>query len=605
MASLPSLLCCAAKRKVISSNLITSNYTNFSLSHFRAAKAFEGSTKRQLLTAENVSKSAPVLSFHTSTLSMSKSVDESDPPKTSIVEAETGGKDVDVANKEIAKIPEEPDRKVSTVSGKTWSKLTASYNNKQNLIKMPFVKPFEATYVANRPIDPINRALDHFRRAKNKKGNFLKDDFFAFYDVVIIGGGIIGQSVAYWLAQRIPGGINICVIERDPSYRSCSTTLSVGGVRQQFSLPENIQMSLFGADFLRNANRLLYVHGKSSPDVQFQPHGYLFLATEEGAEIMEENHKVQIECGAKVELLSAKRLKYKFPWLNTDGIALGSYGYENEGWFDPWSLLSALKIKNMDLGVTFIHGEVYNMAHKTITDRIFRDDEEAIDEKLRLKNQLIEVHVHLPDGDVFPINAPRFVIAAGADSGHVANLCGIGCGDGILQVPLPVEPRKRYVYNVHCPTGPGLDCPLVVDPTGTYFRREGLGNHYLCGRSPTEEEEPAIDNDDVDFDFYDDQVWPVIANRAKCFESSKVKSAWCGFYDYNTWDQNAIIGDHPYHSNLYFATGCSGHGLQQAPAIGRAIMELMLDDDFQTIDLTRFGYDRILNDIEMKERNIV
>ena len=90
-------------------------------------------------------------------------------------------------------------------------------------------------------------------------------------------------------------------------------------------------------------------------------------------------------------------------------------------------------------------------------------------------------------------------------------------------VPLPVEPRKRYVYNVHCPGGPGLDCPLVIDPSGTYFRREGWSNHYLCGRSPGSlEEEPDVTTNDVDYDWFDEKVWPVIANRAKCFENIKV-----------------------------------------------------------------------------------
>ena len=233
------------------------------------------------------------------------------------------------------------------------------------------------------------------------------------------------------------------------------------------------------------------------------------------------------ECGAKVELLTAKQLKRKFPWLNTDGIALGSYGYENEGWFDPWALLTGLKMKAKDLGVHFIEGEVHNLAHYVNDYKLFEDtvDDEQEDEYTRMQhNRICEAHVHLPNGDVFPFESGFFVIAAGAESGHIANLGGFGAGTSYKTVPLPVEPRKRFVYNVHCPNGPGLDCPLVVDPTGTYFRREGWGNHYLCGRSPTsEEEEPDITNNDVDYDFFDEKVWPVIANRAKCFENIKVR----------------------------------------------------------------------------------
>ncbi len=130
-----------------------------------------------------------------------------------------------------------------------------------------------------------------------------------------------------------------------------------------------------------------------------------------------------------------------------------------------------------------------------------------------------------------------------------------------MRVPLPVEPRKRYVYCVHAPEGPGLNCPLVIDPSGTYFRREGYGGHYLCGRSPLNREmEPSIDNLDVDHDFFEEHVWPKIANRVDAFNNIKLHSAWAGYYDYNFWDQNAIIGRHPVHDNVYFATGFSGHG---------------------------------------------
>ena len=345
-------------------------------------------------------------------------------------------------------------------------------------------------------------------------------------------------------------------------YKHCATTLSVGGLRQQFSNPENVEMSLYGADFLRHANRLLYVTGMDPPDIKFQPHGYLFLASEEGAETMQENHRVQVQCGAKVELMTAKRLKRRFPWLNTEGIALGSYGYENEGWFDPWSLLSALRLKAIDLGVHFIHGDVINIAHDINRDKIYQDnmEDELEDEWKRLSNRVIECHIHLPDGDVWPIDACKFIIAAGPQSGHVANMAGIGCGPDLMRVPLPVEPRKRYVYNVHAPQGPGLATPLVVDPTGFYFRREGHGHTYLCGMSPPEDQEPPVNNGDVDYEYFENEIWPKMAHRVPAFENLKVKSAWAGFYDYNVHDQNAIIGGHPLHGNVVFATGCSGHG---------------------------------------------
>jgi FAD-dependent oxidoreductase domain-containing protein 1 len=184
-------------------------------------------------------------------------------------------------------------------------------------------------------------------------------------------------------------------------------------------------------------------------------------------------------------------------------------------------------MKAKELGVHFIEGEIHNVAHQINNDKIWEHtiDDEMEDESRRVNNYIREVHVHLPDGDVFPFHGAWFVVTAGAESGHIGHLCGLGLGDDFRKVPIPVEPRKRYVYNVHCPTGPGLDCPLVVDPSGAYFRREGWGNNYLCGMSPVGPnfEEPDISNDDVDYDFFDEQVWPVIANRANCFENLKVK----------------------------------------------------------------------------------
>uniref|UniRef100_A0A1B6E6W7 FAD-dependent oxidoreductase domain-containing protein 1 n=1 Tax=Clastoptera arizonana TaxID=38151 RepID=A0A1B6E6W7_9HEMI len=220
-------------------------------------------------------------------------------------------------------------------------------------------------------------------------------------------------------------------------------------------------------------------------------------------------------------------------------------------------------------------------------------------------DSLHKVIVKLENGETKKITFAICVIAAGAQSGHIASLANIGSGPGPLKVPLPVEPRKRYVFNIHCNNGPGLNTPLTVDPTGTYFRREGLGGNYICGVCPPPEEEPDINNLDVDHKFFEEKIWPVIAHRVPAFEAIKVKSAWAGYYDYNFFDRNGIIGPHPGYLNLYLATGFSGHGLQQAPAVGRAIMELIVDGSFRTIDLSKLGYQRILNREPAYELNIV
>ncbi|XP_059786065.1 FAD-dependent oxidoreductase domain-containing protein 1 isoform X1 [Balaenoptera ricei] len=422
-------------------------------------------------------------------------------------------------------------------------------------------------------------------------------------DVVIVGGGVVGLSVAYWLKrlEKQQGAIRVLVVERDHTYSQASTVLSVGGIRQQFSLPENIQLSLFSVEFLRNINEYLAVVDDPPLDLQFNPSGYLFLASEEGATIMENNVKVQRQEGAKVCLMSPEQLRKKFPWINTEGVALASYGLENEGWFDPWCLLQGLRRKVQSMGVLFCHGEVTRFVSSS------NHMETASGEKVTLK-RIHEVHVKVDHSQEYqPVECAVVVNAAGAWSGRIAELAGVGKGPpGTLQgTKLPVEPRKRYVYLWHCPQGPGLEAPLVADPSGAYFRREGLGNNYLGGCSPAEEEEPDPGNLEVDHDFFQEKVWPHLARRVPAFEALKVRRAWAGYYDYNTFDQNGVVGPHPLVVNMYFATGFSGHGLQQAPAVGRAVAEVMLEGRFQTINLSPFLFSRFYLGEKAQERCII
>ncbi|XP_017879641.1 FAD-dependent oxidoreductase domain-containing protein 1 [Ceratina calcarata] len=411
-------------------------------------------------------------------------------------------------------------------------------------------------------------------------------------DIAIIGGGAMGSSIAYWLRKRVYSeDCKVVVIERDPMYSTASTVLSLGGLRQQFSMKENIEMSLFGAEFIRNVNQYLGIDGQPAVDPCFHPYGYLMLATEMGASKLIDNSKLQNFLGAKNILLSAAKLNQIFPWLDTDGVELGCLGLEKEGWFDPWAFLSALKRKAMLLGVEYVTADARGFLYK-------KDANEAeMLDKLVMKTKNGETH-HLQ----FAVA----IVAAGAFSANVARMAKIGeQGPDLRNVCLPVEPRKRYVYCFHCPDGPGLNTPLTIDYSGTYFRREGLANMYVCGRSPEESEEPSIEDLNVDYDFFEEKVWPILARRVPAFEKLKLKSSWAGYYEYNTLDQNGIIGTHPYYGNLYFATGFSGHGIQQAPAVGRAISELIIDGRYVTIDLSNFGFDRIVNQAPMKEANIV
>ncbi|KAK9510559.1 hypothetical protein O3M35_005310 [Rhynocoris fuscipes] len=282
--------------------------------------------------------------------------------------------------------------------------------------------------------------------------------------------------------------------------------------------------------------------------------------------------------------------------MNIDGVAIASHGLENEGWFDPWSLLQAFKRKALYLGVDHVVGE--------ITKFKFEENSFIVNDPVK-SDRPNGVIVSLPDGTEKSINFSICVIAAGAMSGEVSKLAGIGCGPGILSASLPVEPRKRYVHVVHCPEGPGFKCPFLIDYTGAYVRRDGINGNYICGMSPLDEEEPSVDNLDVEGNFFEERVWPIIAHRVPAFEKCKIKNCWAGFYDYNKFDENAFIGSHPVYPNLFFATGFSGHGIQQAPAIGRAVMEKLIDGEFKTIDLSRFGFERYIDDKPLYESNIV
>lgn len=151
-------------------------------------------------------------------------------------------------------------------------------------------------------------------------------------------------------------------------YTAASTVLSVGGLRQQFSLEENIEMSLFGAEFIRNINNYLSVGEDAPIDPYFRPHGYLMLASKDGAEILSQNSKLQNFLGAKNILLSATKLKDMFPWMNTEDIELACLGLEKEGWFDPWALLCAFKKKAMVLGANYVTAEAQGFTYKEHED---------------------------------------------------------------------------------------------------------------------------------------------------------------------------------------------------------------------------------------------
>ena len=387
--------------------------------------------------------------------------------------------------------------------------------------------------------------------------------------VVIIGGGAIGSSAAYHLATHPRFAGEITVIERDPTYARASSMLSASGIRQQFSTHVSIRMSQYGLAFIRAAGAALAVDG-DAPELSFKEHGYLFLASEAGLPILRENVAVQRGEGAEIALLDPVGLTAHFPWLRTDDLAAGAFGERGEGSFDGPAMLQALRRKARALGVRYVARECTGFV---------RDGG-------RVRG------VRLDDGGV--LDCDEAVISAGAWSGRVA---------AMLDIAMPIVPRKRMVYVVACREALPR-CPLVIDPSGIWFRQEGAV--FLTGRSPGEDEpdpdEPPLV---VEEEMFTERVWPVLAERVPAFEALKVTSSWAGYYELNLFDHNGIVGRHPAAENVVFAAGFSGHGMQHSPATGRGVAELIADGRFTSLDLSPLGWARLIEGRPMWERNIV
>lgn len=387
-------------------------------------------------------------------------------------------------------------------------------------------------------------------------------------DIVIVGGGVIGSAVAYFTVADPGFRGRLVVLEKDPTYAEAATARSAGGIRQQFSTPENIQMSIFGAAFVKSVAEHLSLPGERAI-VPFVEQGYLFLATVAGRSIIEQNHALQTGLGAQILLLDSAGLQERFPWLNTDDLAAGAFGLANEGWTDPYSLLQAFRRKAISLGAEFVKAEATGLERQGA--RI--------------------AAVALADGE--RIGCGAVVDTAGINAAQIAGMVG---------VTLPVRPRKRFVYVFDC-RAPLQKAPLTIDPSGVYFRPEGA--NYICGVSPEEAADPDCTDLEVEYGLFEEVIWPALAHRVPAFEAIKLVRAWAGHYDYNTLDQNAILGRVPNLENFYLANGFSGHGLQQSPAVGRAISELLVHGGYRSLDLSRLGYERVLANRPLAEANVV
>ena len=400
-------------------------------------------------------------------------------------------------------------------------------------------------------------------------------------DVLIVGGGVMGAATACFLARD--HGLSVTVLERDPLYQRASSALSASSIRQQFSTPVNIALSAWSIAFLRRLEDELSVEGEPPPAIGLVEPGYLYLTTEAGAQTLADNHALQRQAGAEVALLSAAQLHQRFAWLNVEGLVTGSLGLRGEGWFDGPALHQAFRRKAMACGARFVAAEV--VGFETASGQQSTD---------RATVQTVVGH----DGRRFAAGA--VVLTAGAWSRPLAAHLG---------VHLPVSARKRDVFVLDSPAAPLTDCPLVIDPSGVWFRPEGRG--FIAGAPPRPAEaggpgdpdEPPLEA--IDHALFDEVIWPALAHRVPAFEALRVRSAWAGYYEMNTFDHNGLAGPLPGWANAYTASGFSGHGMQQAPAVGSALAALIAGGASTAPSLDEFHPRRVAEGRPIRERNII
>jgi glycine/D-amino acid oxidase-like deaminating enzyme len=388
-------------------------------------------------------------------------------------------------------------------------------------------------------------------------------------DVLIAGGGVIGSACAFFLQREPEFRGSIVVVEPDPSYRDAASSRSASSIRQQFSTPLNISLSAYGLEFLRRSPPELTSSGAPC-DFGLVESSYLYLSTGHGEDALQERVAIQRRCGVPATLRDPVALAARYPWLNTTDLASGSDTAGVEGWFDGYSLLAALRSANERAGVRYVR------------DRIARF-EKAPGGRL--------LYAHLQDAGRL---ACRFAVnSTGTRSRELA--AGLG-------VELPVYARKRSVFVFSCPA-PIPSCPLVIDPGGLWFRPEH--DRYLCGIPADPDPNAKPDDFDVDLGQFETLAWPTLAHRVPAFEAIRMHSAWAGHYDYNTFDQNAFVGPVPELPGFLLASGFSGHGLQHAPGIGRALAEQIAFGEYRSLDLAPLSYGRFLSNRPLRELNVI
>ena len=389
------------------------------------------------------------------------------------------------------------------------------------------------------------------------------------YDVVIIGGAMIGSSCAWWLTDNADFNGRILVVERDPTYEFASTSRTNSCIRQQFSNELNVRISQFGAEFIKSFRERM--KDPEAPDVRLQSYGYMYMAdTEAMAQTMREMQAVQEAFGAGTRTWTPDEIMEAYPFYNLDGILCANHNLVNEGYFDGSSMFEWWRRKARQNGAEYVTNEV--VAINRDGDRI--------------------TGVTLKSGET--IACDTLVNASGPYASVTAKMAGLD---------VPVEPRKRFTWIFSAEEPLDRDLPLTIDPIGVHVRTDG--NNYLAGCPPEQDPAAPFDDFEMDHDLWEEKVWPTLANRIPAFERIKVINEWAGHYAFNTLDQNAIVGRDPEVGNFVFVNGFSGHGFQQSPAMGRAVSELIAHGEYRSLDMSALGIERVRAGTAFLEKAII
>lgn len=386
-------------------------------------------------------------------------------------------------------------------------------------------------------------------------------------DVAVIGGGAIGAAVAYYLRLLDPS-TEVVVVERDPTYALASTPRASGGIRRLFSVPENIELSNYSIEFFDAFAETMAVDGVPA-EIGLRKNGYLFIVPPSGVEMLKRNFDTESSMGCNVVWLEPDAIKAQFPSMYVGDLGAGVHS-PDDGWLDPHSVLQGLRNRALSLGAVFLADDVVGLGRGTSS----------------------VTAAHLASGE--RLAATHFVNAAGAWAKQVCAMVGVS---------VPIEPLRRFelYFQSQDPIEP---LPYLKDTHRLAFRPEGSG---YSGGVPTLDEPRGFNFDiDIDNTYFDNVVWPALAHRFPQFERTRCTSTMPGLYDQNDFDGNVIIGPGAGGlGNFRMLAGFSGHGLMHAPGCGRAMAELLLTGAYQSIDLTRFGWQRLLDGEPLRESGII